>query len=316
MIISKFFLILLFNSEVRKNIHTDLNSIGITTPNTSSSARFVSKRSGKAVEEKKKESPSWRQCLNNGSNLECTNDASDDDDADETEIDEDLINSKIENHSKISSKMQTQNSTRRARKDDEIIYLDLTKHEVEVEEEIVHSPPVDTDKKFISNLEEILRTCRRNEKPKLPCTPQSSKTKRKLFTPCRDYEDFESESEKQTPLSKAKAALNDDDDLLHDLAIEPFDKRGISKRLPLIDKQSQSVKNGKPIFEIQSQEFKKCKQAYNPLSLSALQPKSLLEKGKTLTLTPPHKYTFLKSLDGIYLILHYLLILIQCIVPF
>uniref|UniRef100_A0A1A9ZBC1 SprT-like domain-containing protein n=1 Tax=Glossina pallidipes TaxID=7398 RepID=A0A1A9ZBC1_GLOPL len=280
--------------QVRRNIYTDLNSIGVTTPNTSSKTRVVPKRSAKAVEEKKKESPSWRQCLNNGSDLD---DPSDDDDADDTEIDEGLINSKMKNHSKISTKMQTQNPTRRASEDDEIIYLDLTKHEVEVEEQIVHSPPADTDKKFISNLEEILRTCRRNEKPKLPCTPQSSKTKRKLFTPCHDYEDFESESEKQTPLSKAKAALNDDDDLLYDLAIGPFDKRGISKRLPLINKPLQSVKNGNPIFEIQSQELKNSKQAHNPLVLSALQSKSLSEKGKTLTITPPHKYTFLKSLD-------------------
>uniref|UniRef100_A0A1A9UHY7 SprT-like domain-containing protein n=1 Tax=Glossina austeni TaxID=7395 RepID=A0A1A9UHY7_GLOAU len=283
--------------QVRRNIYTDLNSIGITTPNTSSNTRVVPKRSGKVVGENKKESASWRQCLNNGSDLECTDDASDDDDADETEINEDLTDSKMKNHSKISSKTQTQNPTRRTCKDNEIIYLDLTKDEVEVEEEIVHSPPVDTDKKFISNLEEILRTCRRNEKPKLPCTPQSSKTKRKLFTPCRDYEDFESESEKQASLSKAKALLNDDDDLLHDLAIEPFDKRGTSKRLPLVNKQLQSVKSGKPIFDIQSQEFKNCNQAYNPLVLSALQPKSLSEKGKTLTFTPPYKYTFLKSLD-------------------
>ncbi|XP_037889156.1 uncharacterized protein LOC119637292 isoform X1 [Glossina fuscipes] len=289
--------------QVRRNIYPGLNSTGISTPNTSSNTRVVSKESGKAVEKKKKESPIWKQCLTNGSDLECTNDASDDDDADETETDEDLISSKMKNHSKMSSKVRTQNSTRRANKHDNIIYLDLTKHEVEVEEGIVHSPPVDTDKKFISNLEEILRTCRHNEKPKLPCTPQSSKTKRKLFTPCHDYEDYESGSEKQTPLSKDKAALNDDGDLLHDLGIEPFDKRGISKRLPLINKQLQSVKSGKPIFEIPSQEYnilktsKNCKQACNPPVLSALQTKSLSQTGKTLAFTPPYKYTFLKSLD-------------------
>uniref|UniRef100_A0A1A9W9Z7 SprT-like domain-containing protein n=1 Tax=Glossina brevipalpis TaxID=37001 RepID=A0A1A9W9Z7_9MUSC len=289
-----------------RNICTNLNSTGVTAPKISSNTAIVSKRKDK-VEEKKK-SESWRKCLNYDNDPEYLDNASDDENPDKTEIDESLTNYKMKNNSMMITpiNIEINKQIRHTTKDDEIIYLDLSKHEVEVQEEIAQSPPVDTDKKFISRLEEILHTCRPSEKTKLPCTPQSSKTKRKLFTPYYDdCEQIENVFEKQTPLNKVKVILNDDEEVLDDIEIDPFDKRGIPKRLPLINKQLESVKSGKSIFEMTPQKFntpktpKNSEQICHPVAFnSTSKPKSLSQLKQKLISTVPHKHPFLKSLNA------------------
>ncbi|XP_064556741.1 germ cell nuclear acidic protein [Drosophila montana] len=82
--------------------------------------------------------------------------------------------------------------------DGHVTYLDLTKTEVEVvsdPDEQIESP------KFPKRLDDILRTCRASDKPKLPATPKptspstpalSNPTRRQLFTPNTGYEDISS----------------------------------------------------------------------------------------------------------------------------
>ncbi|EDW65153.1 germ cell nuclear acidic protein [Drosophila virilis] len=82
--------------------------------------------------------------------------------------------------------------------DGHVTYLDLTKAEVEVvsdPDEQIESP------KFPKRLDDILRTCRASDKPKLLATPTSQSpstpalanpTRRQLFTPNTGYEDISS----------------------------------------------------------------------------------------------------------------------------
>lgn len=289
----------------------------------------------------------WRQLIDNDSNSEGDN-ASDDDDADESwsknasEIEKDITDSDFEISPKPKTRNRKNTTTAKGRqgrsnksdiltkklnksKAGEIVYLDLSKEEVEVQDEVPGSPPANHDVTFASRLQDILKTCRHEDKAKLPSS--TKKTKRKLFNPNFGDDDFESagtnENEEKTKAINNKNNNSVQEELLDDNGICPFDSHGRPKVLDLFNKQLESVKTGKPIFQLTPSPKKTPK---TPLSTkndkntkpttsantpktkvdnevkfktpstirSKLPPKSMQE----LSQTPDYKYSFLKSLDG------------------
>ncbi|KAM7357156.1 germ cell nuclear acidic peptidase isoform 2-T2 [Cochliomyia hominivorax] len=282
----------------------------------------------------------WRQLIDNDSDSEGDN-ASDDDDADESwsknasEIEEDNSDSEFE----ISPKPKTRNrkgtNKRQGRsnksdilyrklnksKEGEIVYLDLSKEEVEVQDEVPESPPANHDVTFASRLQDILKTCRHEDKAKLPSS--TKKSKRKLFTPNFGDDEFEADVPKE---NEAKSSANQkrnevEEELLDDSGKCPFDNRGRPKVLDLYNKQLESVKTGKPIFQLTPSPKKKgsssntnTKNDKNVKSDSISKTKTdnevkfktpsstIKTKASSKTLqelerTPDYKYSFLKSLD-------------------
>lgn len=93
-----------------------------------------------------------------------------------------------------------------------------------------------TDVDFAKKLENLLKTYKYEDKPKITATP-ASKTKRKLFTP--NFGD-EAEEIPEEDTSKILFSNNDNDNL---------NVRLIGK-MPLVNKQLDSVKSNLPIFKL------------------------------------------------------------------
>ncbi|XP_065361595.1 germ cell nuclear acidic protein [Calliphora vicina] len=283
----------------------------------------------------------WRQLIDNDSNSE-SNNASDDDDADESwsknasEIELDNSDSDFENSPKPKARNRKTNTTKRQGRSDksdiltkklnkskegEIVYLDLSKEEVEVQDDVPESPPANHDVTFASRLQDILKTCRHEDKAKLPSS--NKKTKRKLFTP-----NFGDDDEIDLPVEDAATKYKEntpktinrnieEGEILDDKGFCPFDSRGRPKALDLVNKQLESVKTGKPIFQLTPSPKKKGStkktdknantqggvtpktktdneaKFKTPLTVKSKGPKSLHD----LCQTPDYKYNFLKSLD-------------------
>ena len=293
----------------------------------------------------------WRQLIDDGSNSEGDN-ASDDEDADESwskntsEIEDDFSDSDFENTPKSRGRNRKNYTSKRAgvnntsnslaklinkSKEDELIYLDLTKDEVEVQEEMPESPPANHDATFAKHLQDILKTCRSEDKPKLPAS--NKKSKRKLFTPQFGDEDFESvATDKEEPPKEQVVKINsnlnkDEEELLEDHDNCPFDSQARPKLLTLVNKNLESVKLGKPIFQLTpspkrkekasssaTKNIKNHKESNGSSSKSNAindnhfkTPLTTKSKGPPKSLqdlchTPDFKYSFLKSLDGKFFI--------------
>lgn len=282
----------------------------------------------------------WRQLIDDDSNSEGDN-ASDDDDADESwsknasEIEKDMSDSDFENSPKPKARNRKNNTTKgrqgRSNKSDtltkklnqskegEIVYLDLSKEEVEVQDEVPESPPANHDVTFASRLQDILKTCRHEDKAKLPSS--SKKTKRKLFTPNFGDDEFETVVPIENEVKASATNKNNiDEELLEDNGACPFDSQGRPKVLDLFNKQLESVKTGKPIFQLTPSPKKKgatplstkndknTKSANTPKTKSdnevkfktpsTIRSKAPPKSMQELCQTPDYKYSFLKSLDG------------------
>lgn len=297
-----------------------------------------------AVNKGRVDNTKWRQLIDQDSNSEGDN-ASDDNDADESwsknaselELDDSDSDFEISPKSKSRNRKITKKPQGRSNKSDyltkilnqskdgEIVYLDLSKEEVEVQDEVPKSPPANHDVTFASRIEDILKTCRHEDKAKLPST--NKKTKRKLFTPNFGDDDFEAalptEDETKNKESAGQAIRgNDECEVLEDSGNCPFDSSGRPKVLDLVNKRLESVKTGKPIFDLTPSPKKKTTKNLNsnndkkskmnedktPKSKSENEakfktPLTVKSKGpaksfKDLSQTPDYKYSFLKSLDG------------------
>ncbi|XP_023291506.2 putative uncharacterized protein DDB_G0277255 [Lucilia cuprina] len=292
----------------------------------------------------------WRQLIDDDSNSEGDN-ASDDDDADESwsknasEIELDNSDSDCENSPRPRGRNNKKTNTSKGRsnksniltkklnksKEGEIVYLDLSKEEVEVQDEVPESPPANHDVTFATRLQDILKTCRHEDKAKLPSS--TKKTKRKLFTPNFGDDEFEAataalpkedekEKIKETATKTINRNNNEVEEVLEDNGNCPFDSQGRPKVLDLFNKQLESVKTGKPIFQLTPSPKKKTtsgsttKTDKNTKTSASVTPKSksntetatfktpLTVKSKApakalheLCQTPDYKYSFLKSLD-------------------
>ncbi|XP_037810477.1 uncharacterized protein DDB_G0284459 [Lucilia sericata] len=290
----------------------------------------------------------WRQLIDDDSNSEGDN-ASDDDDADESwsknasEIELDNSDSDFENSPRPRGRNNKKSNTSKGRsnksniltkklnnsKEGEIVYLDLSKEEVEVQDEVPESPPANHDVTFASRLQDILKTCRHEDKAKLPSS--TKKTKRKLFTPNFGDDEFEAataalpkedekEKTKETATKTINRNNNEDEEVLEDKGNCPFDSQGRPKVLDFVNKQLESVKTGKPIFQLTPSPKKKGSSGSTtktdkntktsvtpkaksntetatfktPLTVKTKAPAKALHE---LCQTPDYKYSFLKSLD-------------------
>ena len=104
------------------------------------------------------------------------------------------------------------------------------------------------DENFRSHLQDILQTCRREDKPKLPATPKT-KPKRKLFTANFGDEDMEDAAGSKTPNSGTpKQKLNtEQEELVKDLELTCLN--GLPQ-LNILNKHLEAIKTGKPVFKI------------------------------------------------------------------
>lgn len=319
-----------FKQPIRKAKETT-NVVPATTSKSSFRtpvAKVVTNR-GRVHNEK------WRQLIDENSDSEGDN-ASDDEDADESwsknasEIEENVADSDFEISPMPRTRKRNKNISKGGRsannksndlanminksKEGELVYLDLTKDEVEIQEVVPESPPANHDKTFATRLQDILKTCRHEDKPKLPAS--NKKTKRKLFTPKFGDEDFETATEKSETGKRenVKPTSPTKDNKVEDILIDdnncPFDSHARPKVLTLINKQLESVKTGKPIFQLTPSPKKREKEKAGaspsksntiddnfktPLTTKCKGPAKSL---RDLCLTPDFKYSFLKSLDG------------------
>lgn len=276
----------------------------------------------------------WRQLIDD-TNSEGDN-ASDDDNADQSwsknasVLEVNSSDSDFEIPAGLKNKKDKNTTTKRAGRSDksdylvkmlnnskqgEIVYLDLSKDEVEVQNEVPASPPANHDLNFASRLQEILKTCRHEDKAKLPSS--NTKSKRKLFTPKFGDDDFENCQPKDDQEKHTEVDKENDNGILDDRGHCPFDSLGRPKVFDLADKHLESVKKGKPIFQLTpTRKEKNTKQdVATPSTKSDSRAKSSDEakfktpstiKAKKQTASAlkdlwqlsDYKYSFLKSLDG------------------
>ncbi|XP_054728427.1 germ cell nuclear acidic protein [Anastrepha obliqua] len=204
-------------------------------------------------------------------------------------------NSKRETNFNIRRGVQTTSN-------DDLIYLDLSKDEVTIQEGEPSSPLANNDAKFSSHLEDILRTCKATDKAKLPATPNTGgRSKRKLFTANFGDEDVdltvgEDGVQPRTPVKPAPTT--DDEQLLRDMEQVKLNDGSLSS-FPIINKHLEAIKRGDPIFKLTSPLV-----SATPKSTETpkqIKPSRILRERQRLTdqiwPTPKNKYGFLKSLD-------------------
>lgn len=182
------------------------------------------------------------------------------------------------------------NVSSRSKNDDKLVYLDLSKDQVEIQHNVSASPPANTDETFKNRLEDILRTCKYVDKPKL-ATP-GSKPKRKLFS-AQVEEDFDNVV---APCDTPKAAKsgNSDDDVIS------ISGTRLPEKFEPFNKYLESVKTGKPIFKIQTPKANRDNKSSGSLETPTRTPKSAKKELRVIediSKTPRDKYGFLKSLD-------------------
>ncbi|XP_073841060.1 uncharacterized protein [Musca autumnalis] len=243
------------------------------------------------------------------------------DDDDESNSDSDFEpktrrNKRNNNNNNNTKTTKTQKNAKHS--DDQLVYLDLSKEEVSIMEDVPESPPANHDATFASRLNDILKTCRHEDKPKLPSSAKSTKTKRKLFTPMfgHDLEGDDVALPEIVEKENKKILVEESESIILDNATCPFDAKGRPKKLDIYNKQLESVKAGKPIFKL-TPSPKKASAATTPLrekvnetpnsktkSNNKIKPQTPTtgrkgdpKKLDDLCPTPDYKYSFLKSLD-------------------
>ncbi|KAL5275451.1 ACRC family protein [Megaselia abdita] len=148
-------------------------------------------------------------------------------------------------------------------KKDKIIYLDLTKQEIEeVTLESCESPGANRSEEFNERLKDLLNSCKITEKKKMEATPVK-KPKRKLFTKRYSYDEEEEENKPTKPIGIKDNKCSAEEE--------------VKLRCPLPEIFNKQLYNIKPDKKIEY---------FEPRSLD-----SLLH-------IYTHKHTFLKSLDG------------------
>ncbi|XP_061397046.1 germ cell nuclear acidic protein [Musca vetustissima] len=247
---------------------------------------------------------------NTAKKYEIVSDGSDDaDDVSNSDSDFDSKNQRNKNNK--SKVLKTKKNTAKGQKDD-LVYLDLSKEEVSILEDVPQSPPANHDATFASRLNDILKTCRHEDKPKLPSSAQSTKTKRKLFTPMfgHDLEGDDIALPEIVEKENKRILVNESESIILDNATCPFDAQGRPKKLDIYNKQLESVKVGKPIFQLTPSPKKtapttplreKVNETPNSKTKSSTKTnvgrKGDPKKLEDLSGTPNYKYSFLKSLD-------------------
>uniref|UniRef100_A0A1I8NNV2 SprT-like domain-containing protein n=1 Tax=Stomoxys calcitrans TaxID=35570 RepID=A0A1I8NNV2_STOCA len=280
----------------------------------------------------------WRQLIDDSDSDSEGNNASDDEDADKSDDDESWKASDEENRTDTEVSDLEVSPERPKEKAQKIIQtgpimgvksfrlvfgdcadegnLDLSKEEVSILENMPASPPANHDETFASHLNDILKTCRHEPKPKLPSSAQSTKTKRKLFTPMFGH-DLEGDDVALIDLvekENKKILAKERESIIQDNASCPFDAQGRPKKLEIINKHLDAVKTGKPIFQLTPPPKKpqspltpqnEARTSRTPKSKTESKPKAYTptsRKGEPIRLeditsTPNYKYSFLKSLD-------------------
>lgn len=236
----------------------------------------------------------------------------------------------LPNNNKTKANSKRGRKKKRDMSQDDLVYLDLSKEEVSIQEDMPESPPANHDVTFASRLNDILKTCRHEDKPKLPSSAQSTKTKRKLFTPMfgHDLEGDDPALPEIVEKENKKILVNENESIILDNITCPFDAQGRPKKLDVVNKQLESVKAGKPIFKLTPSPKKKAdttplktrteKNNETPTSKTKAETKTKSQtpttrKGEPTNLadlcrTPDYKYSFLKSLDGNILFILWLLL--------
>ncbi|XP_011198502.2 uncharacterized protein LOC105222752 isoform X2 [Bactrocera dorsalis] len=183
----------------------------------------------------------------------------------------------------------------KAKKKDDIIYLDLSKDEVTIQEGETNSPLANNDANFNTHLENILRTCKATDRAKIPATPTTGgKSKRKLFTANFGEEDVdltigEDGVQPRTPVRRVPTT--DEEKLSHDM--ERVNIRDGLENFEIFNKHLEAIKRGNPVFNITPQKSTDSPNQTKP-------SKILRERNKTseqMFPTLKNKYGFLKSLD-------------------
>ncbi|XP_017486401.1 PREDICTED: uncharacterized protein LOC108374879 isoform X1 [Rhagoletis zephyria] len=183
---------------------------------------------------------------------------------------------------------------------DALVYLDLSKDEVTIQEGEPTSPPANNDAKFNTHLEDILRTCKATDKSKLPATPGTGgKSKRKLFTAYFGEEDVDLTvgEDGVQPRTPVRSATKIDEEVILQEIEQVKLNNGSSGSFAIFNKHLEAIKRGDPVFKL------------TPPRAPAT-PKSTETSKETRTLrdnrknlldqigpTPKYKYGFLKSLD-------------------
>ncbi|XP_039960050.1 putative uncharacterized protein DDB_G0277255 isoform X1 [Bactrocera tryoni] len=183
----------------------------------------------------------------------------------------------------------------KAKKKDDIIYLDLSKDEVTIQEGETNSPLANNDANFNTHLENILRTCKATDRAKIPATPTTGgKSKRKLFTANFGEEDVdltigEDGVQPRTPVRRVPTT--DEEKLSHDM--ERVNIRDGLDNFEIFNKHLEAIKRGNPVFNMTPEKSTDSPNQTKP-------SKILRERNKISEQMFPtfkNKYGFLKSLD-------------------
>ncbi|XP_030380710.1 uncharacterized protein LOC115628676 [Scaptodrosophila lebanonensis] len=175
----------------------------------------------------------------------------------------------------------------------DVTYLDLTSNEVQVvpissNEDNIEPP------KGPKRLDDILRTCRAVEKPKLPATPPIN-TRRQLFTPNTGYEDDE---EAERIVNKALEM-----DVLDDLADVYLPGTPVHRRLQQVRRQlGLETPTSQPVFKpIQTPQPTPTPQPITKSVTKTIERKALKKREAPSNATKPlratKKFSFIKSLE-------------------
>ncbi|XP_067636951.1 germ cell nuclear acidic protein-like [Eurosta solidaginis] len=184
-----------------------------------------------------------------------------------------------------------------------LIYLDLSKDEVTIQEGEQNSPPANHDVNFNTRLESILCTCKATDKPKLPSTPNTG-SKRKLFTANFGDEDIDltigdGGVQPRTPV-KPLPPTNDDEIILQEMEQVNLND-GLTGGFAIFNKNLEFIKSGDPIFKVTPPRSPTTPRLTPETPKQPTKPSRILRECKKLAdnlwPTPKSKYGFLKSLD-------------------
>ncbi|XP_055912510.1 germ cell nuclear acidic protein-like [Eupeodes corollae] len=246
-------------------------------------------RSGREVRQ------NWRKIVDSDTESEADNASDDSERFWEKSVDksEELENKEPpRNRRQRLPNKKKQDAISRLKNDDEVIYLDLSKDEVEIDHNVSTSPKANNDEVFKNRLQEILKSCKYEDKPKIN-TP-NSKSKRKLFSALvnEDLDNIVAPFDSPKERAQAQAITIDEENVSISGARMPAKFEPFNKYL-------ESVKTGKPIFKIQTPKAKPIdiESSASPKTPASKSSKKELREIVEISKTPRDKYGFLRSLD-------------------
>ncbi|XP_018800622.1 PREDICTED: probable basic-leucine zipper transcription factor D [Bactrocera latifrons] len=183
----------------------------------------------------------------------------------------------------------------KTKKKDDIIYLDLSKDEVTIQEGETNSPLANNDANFNTHLQNILRTCKATDRAKIAATPTTGgKSKRKLFTANFGEEDVDltigvDGVQPRTPVRRVPTT--DEEILSHDM--ERVNIRDGLENFEIFNKHLEAIKRGSPVFNMTPEKSTDSPNQTKPSKI--LRERNKISEQMFPTLK--NKYGFLKSLD-------------------